>query len=395
MKEWLWLLKGLIPLLLGGCLVINAPTQRPSEEPAVTSLPSPEEKENAFLLPSLEPKPPAVSYYEVVRQIKALYPPHLKPFISNNLMPLLLHDLDDDGHPEVFSLGIPAREIEQSENNLLSDYSRLFEENKKAVRFYLLVFGNRRARLFREKTIYLGKWHVYESFNKVHLYEKKANPVIVTVSFQTLEGLEREILVFKDASGNPVYRNSLKETLVVKSKLEDLDGDGVLDLFIQEKGMEEGTGYETFLTWYRWNGTGFKEIRSSNVVRNLKSFLERIKELLIAGDISRLLDFSIVPEELKKLKRRGLSENEILAYSLGLKEIEKNEMPQIRDVLFPEILEDPFTEQDERGCSFYLSFRIVDQNGVSYIADALLYMRRNPFGEKQFMLYPREQVIFD
>lgn len=398
MKHRLWLLKGIVLLLLGGCLLIKAPKQptqekppekprptRPEETPS-TSLPSAEGSITSDLEPVIEPIPPEIGYYEAIRQLKIFFPSHLKPLTIKGRIPLLLHDLDRDIHPEGFSLGIPVQELDNSEINLLSDYSRLFNEDKKAVGFYLVFFKSNRGKFSQARTINLGKWYVYESILKTRLDKNKPNPIIIIVSFQTLDGHIRELFVFNDASGIPVYRTTLIETLSIQSKLEDIDGDGVLDLFIQEKGMEEGTGYETFLTLYRWNGTGFTEELSKNVVRNLKSFLSKIKELILAGDIHELILFSIDPKEIKTLKKKGFNDPAILAYFLGLDELEKAEIPRIRDVIFPEILEDPFTVKDEKGSSFRLSFRIIDQNGISYIANTLLYMLKNPFGEKQFVL---------
>ncbi len=382
-------------MLLGGCLLINS-TQHLSkdttapgrEESPGTTLPSLDEAKEPIPVPSEKPVPPALSYYEAGRQLKELFPSHLKPLVIRGRMPLLLHDLNRDDNPEGFSLGIAGKDLKRSEINQLSDYSRLFKEENKAVTFYLLFFGNNQGKLFRKQTIYLGKWHVYASFRKIQLEKNRSTPIVITVSFQTLEGTERELMVFNDASGVPLYRTPLKDTLSAKSLLEDIDGDGILDLFILEKGMEEGTGYETFLTWYRWNGRNFVETRSKNVVRNLRTFLADVKEYLLAGKIHELISFSLDPKLVKRQMKLGLDETRILADSLGLDVAAFTELSEIREVIFPEILEDPFTAQDERGSSFHLHFRIVDKSGISHIGDTLLYMLRNPFGERQFIFYP-------
>ncbi|MBA7675551.1 hypothetical protein ES703_83787 [subsurface metagenome] len=398
MKKWRRLLKGFMPLLLGGCLLINGSRQRVDlepespprvpEEPAGTSLPALDSDRSSITVPSPDPVPPEMSYHEALKQLNSVFPSQLAPLIIKGRRPLFLHDLNKDDQPEGFSLGISSQELDRSEIDQLSEYSRLFQGDNRAVEFYLLFFGNDQGKLYPVQTHSLGRRHAYESFQKVHLDNNRSSPIIITVSFYTLEGTEQELFVFDNASGIPAFRISLINTLSINSKLMDIDGDGLLDLFIKERGMEEGTGLETFLTWYRWNGKSYTEIRSRNVVRNLKAFLKQVKELLQTGYIHQLMDLAIDPKLAAKLRKQGLNDTTILASCLGLDRISVSELPEIREVVFPEILEDPFTVQDQLGSSFRLTFRIVDKNGISHIADALLYMPRNPFGEKQFMFYP-------
>jgi hypothetical protein len=213
-------------------------------------------------------------------------------------------------------------------------------------------------------------------------------PLIVTSSFQMVEGREVELLVFDNAGGSPRHRQTLVETLSTEYRLQDIDGNGMLDLFVKEKAMEEGTGFETFLTWYRWNGRGFVEYRSSNVVRNLNEFLASTTELLLTGELRKIMDFLLDPASVRALQRKGWSDHRILIYTLGLEEMAVQDFPPLREVVFPPLLEDPFTAQDERGSSFEITYRMIDLNGTSYIAKARLYMATNPFTNRQFTFSP-------
>jgi len=358
------------------------------EEAPKTSLPAPNETEAVDVKPAEEPAPPEIGYYEAVRQISRLYPQDLQPLTVRGRIAIILHDLDNDQHPECLSLGVPSPGIDSKAMNRLVDSTRLFQEDNEPVRFSLLVFINNKGNFQRLKTLDLGEHVVFEYFREMPLYANRSLPVIITASFQTVEGREVELLVFDSAAGLPRYRHTLVETLSTQYRLEDIDGNGMIDLFVKEKAIEEGTGFETFLTWYRWNGRDFVEYRSTNVVRNLNAFLAAATELLLAGDLRESVSFLLDPAVVRTLKRNGWSDHRILIHTLGLEDMGIEEFPSLREVVFPPLLEDPFTIEDEKGSSFEITYRMIDLNGTSYIAKARLCMPTNPFKERQFAFSP-------
>jgi hypothetical protein len=381
-------------LLLGGCMGSGSAKEPPAdgselpEEAPKTSLPAPDETKAVDVKPAEEPAPPEIGYHEAVRQISRLYPEDLQPLTVRGRIALTLHDLDNDQHPECLSLGVPARGINSKEMARLVDSSRLFQEGNDPVPFYLLVFVNNGGNFQRLKTLDLGEHVVFEYFRDRPLYANRSLPVIITASFQTVEGREVELLVFDNASGLPRYRHTLVETLSTQYRLEDIDGNGMIDLFVREKAIEEGTGFETFLTWYRWNGRDFVEYRSKNVVRNLNAFLASATELLLDGDLGEILNFLLDPADVRALRRKGWNDHRILIHTLGLEDMGIEEFPSLREVVFPPLLEDPFTSEDEEGSSFEITYRMIDLNGTSYIAKARLYMPTNPFNDRQFAFSP-------
>jgi hypothetical protein len=266
----------------------------------------------------------------------------------------------------------------------LSDSSRLFQENIELVPFSLLMFVNSGGNFRRHKILNINEHVVFETFEKTNLFKNRTLPVIITVTFQSVEGSEVELLVFDNSSGQSRCRHTLAETLSTQHRLEDIDGNGMIDLYIKEKAMEEGTGFETFLTWYRWDGRDFVEYRSRNVVRNLNAFLATATELLLAGELRETVDFLVDPSETRGLKRKGWSDDRILIHTLGLQEVGIETFPALREVVFPAFLEDPFTGEDAEGSSFEVTYRMIDLNGTSYIAKTLLYMLPNPFKDRQF-----------
>ena len=383
----------LLTLLISGCLGGKTPepaAQPPEtqEEAPQTSLPAPDETEAEEVKPAEEPSPPEIGYYEAVRQISRLYPDGLQPLTVRGRIPIILHDLDKDQHPECFSLGIPSQGIDAEEMFRLSDSSRLFQEDNTPVAFTLLMFANNRGNFRRIKVLDLGERYVFEHLQRTTLYSNRSLPVIIIVSFQTVEGRDAELLVFDNASGLQRTRRSLAETLSTQYRLEDIDGNGMIDLFIKEKAMEEGTGFETFLTWHRWNGRDFVEYHTQNIVRNLNTFLASATELLLIGELKDSVSFLVDPSTVGDLRRKGWGDGKILIRTLGLEELGLQEFPALREVVFPPVLEDPFTSEDEGGSYFVITYRMIDVNGTSYIAKARLYMSTNPFKDRQFAFAP-------
>jgi hypothetical protein len=379
--------------MIGGCRILPTTKQIPEDAPVPvqeetprTTLPSPNKSREVEPRPSLEPEPPEVSYPEAIRQLKQVFPAHLLPLVIDQQFPVLLHDLNQDGQPEVFSIGILVSEA-PDQLSLLSDYSRLYGDEPD-LSFFLLCFRHEQGRYIRARTIDLGRWQVFESIRKMRVNTRRTLPVLVIVSFHTLEGRAEQLLVFDNASGRPVFTTLVEETLSTQTRLEDINEDGVLDLIQLERGMEEGTGYETFITWKRWTGRQFKEVRSTNVVRNLNTFLQTIKAHLLRGETAEVLRIALDPDLVSRLRDHGYADQNILATVFGLSNLPDDPLPEIREVIFPEYLEYPFTRRDEIGFYSPLTFRIVDQNGISYLADTYLYMLRNPFGERQFILAP-------
>jgi hypothetical protein len=381
-------------LLLASCMGSGLPKRPPADDAELpdeapeTSLPAPHETEAVEVKPAEEPAPPEIGYYEAVRQISRLYPEGLQPLTVRGRIAIILHDLDNDQHPECLSLGVPSQGIDSREMNRLVDSSRLFQEDNKPVPFSLLVFVNNKGNFRRLEILDLGEHVVFEYLRERPLYTNRSLPVIITASFQTVEGREVELLVFDNAGGSPRYRHTLVETLSTQYRLEDIDGNGMIDLFVKEKAIEEGTGFETFLTWYRWNGRDFVEYRSKNVVRNLNAFLESATETLLTGELREIVSFLLDPASVRTLKRNGWSDHKILIHTLGLEDMGIEEFPSLREVVFPPLLEDPFTSEDEQGSSFEITYRMIDLNGTSYIAKARLYMPTNPFKDRQFAFSP-------
>jgi hypothetical protein len=395
----------LLVMLLAGCATAPAPQPPPPATPAPpaqsaspafenaeerpeASLPVPQGGGAAALRPSPVPVPPELSAYEALRQAARLLPPDLKLLTVGGRVPLLLHDFAGDGNPECLAVAVRGRELKPADLEALSQSSRLFDGETPAVGFVLLFYGNSQGSLRSPLASDLGERQVFESLKRTSLYKIRSNPLIVTVSFLNLEGREQVLLVFDGASGVPRYRTVLKENLAVRSWLEDIDGDGMVDILARERAMEEGFGYETFLTWSRWNGRAYVEAASRNVLHGLRAYLDSVRRNLFAGSERALLELATEAKEVQRLRGRGMSERAALLHLLGLDSSGLAELPRVREVIFPEILEDPFISQDRFGTYFPFTYRITDENGAVYLPSTRLYMLHNPFGERQFAFRP-------
>ena len=169
----------------------------------------------------------------------------------------------------------------------------------------------------------------------------------------------------------------------------DIDSDGNIDIIIMERGAEEGTGFETFLTWLKWNGNSFEEYASTNIVRNFKIFLNTARTYILEHKWNELINNCF--GDVSYYTGKGLSITDIVfrAFVFGDVYNEENAdkkiiLSGINGVVFPEVFENPFILEDEKGFYFNLAFRINDDNGVTIISDIPVYMNRNPFGKKQF-----------
>jgi len=338
--------------------------------------------------PPEEPRPPAVGRREALRQVYRAFPRDLRPLRTPRGLPLALWDFGADALPECIAVAGPGKGLSEAEFQRLADPSRLFTEGVEAVAFHLVLFTSREGAFAPLQVLALGDHLVFDSLQATPLGPEPDTPLIVTAAFLTPEGKEVELLVFHDPSAAPSYRRRLSETLATRFQLGDIDGDEIKDLVLIERAMEEGTGYETFLTWHRWNGRTFREHRTTNVVRNLNGFLGRLREQLLNQRSAEFLARTLHPGALEALRSRGLAPEEIVLRTLGLETEELPGVPTVREIVYPPILENPFTSTDRVGWFFELSFRMVDSVGSSYIATTRLYMLANPFSDRQFVLAP-------
>jgi hypothetical protein len=134
-------------------------------------------------------------------------------------------------------------------------------------------------------------------------------PYCVSSSFQTAEGKERIWVIF--SRYNKFSTFTISDTVSEHTVLRDINSNGVLDVVRWSQIFEEGTGYETFLTWYRWNGLKYVQHESANVVRSLNSFLSQAGRLLQAGLWEEAFSHMMSPADYRRYRDEGYDYSEL------------------------------------------------------------------------------------
>jgi hypothetical protein len=336
-----------------------------------------------------------LSISEAVKKIKNTLKPPERPVLHNNSLIYCVHDFTADGIEEICFLGIESEESEKAGIEFLSNYSRIFSETREIFPFYLYIFSIAGGRLQLLRKIELGEHAVYKSMTKFSLYKGKTNPVVIAIHFYTQEGSMQKWLVFNAPGTRPLSQLQLLDSFSCNAVVEDINDDGWIDIVLFERGMEEGIGYETFITWKKWNKREFIDYKTTNIVRNLNSFLFHVKELGLSGDADKMISYSFDGDEVQKFRDKGLTDRQIIYTFFGLTSyfgtddlLDFNILEGIHEIIFPEILDNPFYIRDHRGFYVKLSFRIMYTDGTSLIPEVLIYMLKNPFGGRQFVLFP-------
>ena len=289
---------------------------------------------------------------------------------------------------DVFAVFAAVPKASDAAAATLSDFSRLFKQDLTPVSFSLMEFHETNGRLERVQSFPLGNHLVFETMKIIPIKKGSDEPFAVSVTFQTQEGSDDVWETFSALGNSQII---LQQTLSRSPIIEDIDNDGYLDIIFRERGIEEGTGYETFLTWYKWNGKSFAEYKTTNIVRNLRGFLDRAATLLSENKIAEFLHDSLRGPELARLRSEGKSEKAIFDEVFHLLPTSPDnpneavgELSTIKRVIFPNIFENPFPEQSRNGYRFPLTVRFVTSDGASHFYSAKIYMHRNPFVPPEF-----------
>jgi hypothetical protein len=300
----------------------------------------------------------------------------------------LLHDIDGNGYSDVFALALRVDRREDAEFANINDYTRLHRADRKAAKFYLRLFYQKNGTLIPADLVSLGDRLVMDSFSPQAIVEGENIPFAVSIAFTTLQGRVREWVIF---SGGKPGRFSMQERAGEIPRVEDIDADGVIDVVVYEKVYEIGIGNETYLTWYRWNGTGFSSQATVNIVRNLRTFLQTAFDLIGEGDWASFSDYGLshlVRADILPDVFNGFSVFQRVFTLAAVEESFKNQVigedAVIRRAIFPEIRENPFSQRDSTGFFFPLSVRFETDAGRNHLYTTRIYMLPNPFGERQF-----------
>ena len=339
-----------------------------------------------------EPEPPPLPDPLDGRQINSLVFARigdgLLPVHRNGSALYLLHDLDGNGYNDVFTLAVRGDKREVAEFANVNDYTRLYRAEREAVRFYLRLFYQRNGTLEPADLVSLGERLVVDSFLPRTIVRSNNLPFVAAIVFTTPQGRIREWVIF---SGGKPTRFSMQERTGEIPRIEDIDGDGVIDVIIYEESFEIGIGNETYLTLYRWDGSNYRRQATINTVRNLQAFLTESFALVQVEDWAGFSESALSDEFRSRVPvedqqgfgvfRRVFS---LAAVDVSFRNTLIGAEEDIKRAVYPEIRENPFIQRDDNGFFFPLTVRFESAGGRNHLYTARIYLLTDPFSGRQF-----------
>jgi hypothetical protein len=217
----------------------------------------------------------------------------------------------------------------------------------------------------------------------------------VAFFFDFVNARGQETVWIVHGGGDAVSRLSIRKDAIFGASLEDIDDDGVTDVLRSERILEDGTGYETFITWLRWDGEKYSTYRTTNVVRNLNAYLRKAAGRIAGGDFAGFAELALSPAVLGELRGSGISPLEIAnrvlqPVSSSLQSFRSliGRDGRLEAVEFPRYFENPFPKA---GASVTTPVRIACCGGLSAVFETQLVMAENPFETPQFHFIPAKE----
>ncbi|MCK5197622.1 MAG: hypothetical protein KAR21_04690 [Spirochaetales bacterium] len=335
---------------------------------------------------------PQLSDREIERIILDTIPGSFLPVTNDNgHIRIIYSDLDQNGYRDAFLLVVKNRENLDAGFSSLSDVSHLLKGERQPVDFFLSVFLQLKGGMISMFRIPIGSSVVISDFGVVPIKEGADLPLGINISFQTVKGTDREWIIFSRYNKFSLF--SMVEDISAYSESYDIDGDNIIDIVDWEDGLEEGTGYETYLTWYRWNGREYREYLSTNIVRNLNGFLEQSGLYLSFEQMDDFFSYSLNPEDSKIYRNSGED------YSYWFRKVFRpvpgsnsenddfEDCSKFRSIVFPPIFENPFSPGNKALHICNINVRFICADGYSFIRTARIQMNQNPFRKPQFSFY--------
>lgn len=335
---------------------------------------------------------PQLTDSEIERILLNTIPGSFLPVTNDNgRIRIIFSDLDQNGYRDAFFLVVKNREGLDAGFSNLSDVSNLLKDNSREVDFFLAVYLQLKGSMISMYRIPIGSSDVLSDFSVFQLKKGDIIPLGINISFQALKGLNSEWIIFSTYNKFSLF--SMTENISSHSITSDIDGNNVLDIVEWEDGLEEGTGYETYLTWYRWNGKEYREYLSTNIVRNLNAFLEQSGLYLAFDQKEEFFIYSLNSGDLLKYRNSSKKYSDWLSRIFrpvpGSNSESDNfeDCSKIQSIIFPSILENPYTPGNNTLNICNLNVRFVCTDGYSFIRTVRILMNPNPFQKQQFSFY--------
>ena len=305
--------------------------------------------------------------------------------------PLILsHDLTGTGFPDYFVFFIQADNPAYMDAEYLSALGRIYRREVVPAPIFLACFSQNEDTLKQSFSLNLGELMALGAITPFPVKESRAGPFCIDITFLSVEGGERLFVSINEKyeTSQLLFHDYSRHFFI----REDIGEDGTMDLLVASQGFEEGTGYETFLTWYRWEKKGFYEFQTVNIVRNLNAFLSRTVLLLRRGDWAGLISLGHPPAVSRTagMTQDALFQSALKPFKPVLKTTETPAEPPFshnkppRDVFFPLFMENPFNLLAGLPASVPLTVRFESRNSESFFFNVRVMLQKNPFSQQQY-----------
>jgi len=303
-------------------------------------------------------------------------------------------DLTDDGIRDLvlFTVATGSAGPTDGANTLsgFSDISRAVDEPALSGRFGVSIFDPSEEPPRRMAAIEAGRKPVLRDVGVRRL--NTAGPLPVAFYFDFADARGQELVWIVHGGGDRVSRLVLRQDALFGTQVKDVDDDGILDVVRSERHLEDGTGYETFITWLKWNGREYVEHRTTNIVRNVNEYVAAAAEALGRADFAAFVATALSADTRARLRQRGVDDVEIVdrilrpASGAGQSFAEFVRGPgDIESAEFPRFFENPFPGPGE---TVTTPVRVACCGGLSGVFETQLAMSANPFRDPQFYFIP-------
>lgn len=318
----------------------------------------------------------------LLRQALAASPAETRVLREGAQLVAAVYDLDGDRREDVASLAVELPEAAPAPPGSVYDPPRPPEAGSPRYPFVLEYYLQPPRGTGSMRSIGLGNHSSARDFFIVPLHGTRGLPVAVSTEFYTLRGTEEAWVVFQQGEEPSLFR--LAENPNADFEVFDIDGDGTREVITRQSRLEEGRGYESYLTLHQLEESGFAPVGTINIVRNLREFLGDLRTQILAGRWSSIADGSeSTPSELDRYFRPvedNLAGGEPFPFS-HVAEI------GVENVLLPQLLENPFGSLENRE-TVILPFNVVCCEGALFSYLLGVRFRQNPFIGEQFELVP-------
>ncbi len=335
----------------------------------------------------------SLSDAQAIRSAVLKLPFGCRPVTRGGAPMAFFRDLDGNGLKDILLLTVMTQSQEKSSFLFLSDFRRLFDSEQEEFDFKLQVFFRSDRDVELGASIDLGRKRGCAAFEEVPYLGATGTPYGLSVQFPTIEGREHVWILFSRKDSHALF--TFNEKTGTKAFVRDLDNDGRTDLLVFEDVFEDSSGHETYITWYRWDGATYRKFRTTNLVRNLRTFLQASKELIVSEKWKQFLEFALPAWKLPVLKaeesrkvlvrlfRPANFGDRITAPAPPFAFDIDGLANKISDIVFPEVLENPFPLRNDGLENFTLAVRLV-LPGEHHFFTAKIGLNPNPFAEKMF-----------